>query len=266
MDAIVMNSKNSETSDSHRLLPNLSDKINSRSYKYDSLSSLSICYKWKNIKKSYKNNHLDYQLQHEMRNWNYLMDHILYQIFKTVLHILKKTWRKDSSIRVYVNKIVNGITFKIKTGYYLELLTPETMKLIGITKSKITKDENGENVPYLEITDAVLVHCSILNNYYQQDPRALYTFDLNKLFGQLFDILPKSLISLKIFNSKFSYIKVRLSPFKTNCVNCFIETPLKMIKNAFYFILKALFGLKIFKFLSWLFGHGHVEETAWLER
>ena len=128
------------------------------------------------------------------------MDHILYQIFKTVLHILKKTWRKDSSIRVYVNKIVNGITFKIKTEYYLELLTPETMKLIGITKSKITKDENGENVPYLEITDAVLVHCSILNNYYQQDPRALYTFDMNKLFGQLFDILPKSLISLKILN------------------------------------------------------------------
>ena len=63
-----MNSKNSETSDSHRLLPNLSDKINLRSYKYDSPSSLSICYKWKNIKKSYKNNHLDYQLQHEMRN------------------------------------------------------------------------------------------------------------------------------------------------------------------------------------------------------
>ena len=140
------------------------------------------------------------------------------------------------------------------------------MKLIGITKSKITKDENGENVPYLEITDAVLVHCSILNNYYQQDPRVLYTFVLNKLFGQLFDILPKSLISLKIFNSKFSYIKVGLPPFKTNCVNCFIETPLKMIKNAFYFIWKALFGLKIFKFLSWFFGHGHVEETAWLER
>ena len=63
-----MNSKNSKTSDSHRLLPNLLNKINSRSYKYDSLSSLTICYKWKNIKKSYKKNHLNYQLQHEMRN------------------------------------------------------------------------------------------------------------------------------------------------------------------------------------------------------
>ena len=53
---------------------------------------------------------------------------------------------------IYVNKTENRITFKIKTGYYLELLTPETMKLLGGTKSKITKDENGENVPHVEIT------------------------------------------------------------------------------------------------------------------
>ena len=59
-----------------------------------------------------------------------------------------------------------GITFKIKTGYYLELLTPETTKLLGSTKSKITKDKNGENVPHLEITDIVLIHCNIANNVY----------------------------------------------------------------------------------------------------
>ena len=53
---------------------------------------------------------------------------------------------------IYVNKIENRITFKIKTGYYLELLTPETMKLLGSTKGKINKDENGETVPHLEIT------------------------------------------------------------------------------------------------------------------
>ena len=56
----------------------------------------------------------------------------------------------------------NRITFKIETGYYLELLMPEAMKLIGCTKSRITKDENGENVPHLEITEVVLIHCSIL--------------------------------------------------------------------------------------------------------
>ena len=57
--------------------------------------------------------------------------------------------------------------FKIKTAHYLELLTPETMKLLGSTENKITKDKNGENVPHLEITEVVLVHCNIVNNDYQ---------------------------------------------------------------------------------------------------
>ena len=67
----------------------------------------------------------------------------------------------------------NRIMFKIKTRYYLKLLMPETMKLLGGTKSKITKDENGENVPHLEITEIVLIHCNIVNNDYQQDSRFL---------------------------------------------------------------------------------------------
>ena len=79
-------------------------------------------------------------------------------------------------VRIYINKIENRITFKIKTGYYLELLTPETMKLLGITKSKITKIENGENVPNLEITEIVLAHCNIVNNNYQQNSSVLYKF------------------------------------------------------------------------------------------
>ena len=49
-------------------------------------------------------------------------------------------------IRIYVNKIENRIVFKIKTGYYVDLLTPETMKLLGSTKNKITKDKNGESI------------------------------------------------------------------------------------------------------------------------
>ena len=67
------------------------------------------------------------------------------------------------------------MTFKIKTGYCLELLFPEKMKLFGSTKSKITKDKNGENVPYLEITEILLIHCNIVNNDYQQDSRVSYT-------------------------------------------------------------------------------------------
>ena len=78
---------------------------------------------------------LKYQLQHGMINLNYLLDHILYQIFKIILiNILKNNGEiiDNPSVRIYVNKIENRIIFKIKTGYYLELLTPETMKLLGI--------------------------------------------------------------------------------------------------------------------------------------
>ena len=60
-------------------------------------------------------------------------------------------------------EIRKRITFKIKTGYYFKILTPETMKLLGSTKSKISKDENGENVSYLEINKVILVHCNIIN-------------------------------------------------------------------------------------------------------
>ena len=72
----------------------------------------------------------------------------------------------NPSIKIYTNKIENRITVKIKTGYYLKLLTPKTMKLFGSTKSKITKDENGENVPRLEISGVVLILCNVVNNDY----------------------------------------------------------------------------------------------------
>ena len=77
------------------------------------------------------------------------------------------------------------------------------MKLLGSTKSKITKDENCKNVPHLEITEVVLIHCNIFNNDYQQDSRVLYTFVPNKSFGKLLDILLKIFIFLKTFNSEF---------------------------------------------------------------
>ena len=81
---------------------------------------------------------------------------------------------------MYVNKIENRITFRIKNGYSLELLTPETMNLLGSTERKIVKDKNGENEPHLEITEVVLVHCNIVNNDYQQDSRVLYLFKTNR--------------------------------------------------------------------------------------
>ena len=91
----------------------------------------------------------------------------------------------NSSVKIFVNKIEKRITVKIKTVYYLELLTPETMKLFGSSENKITKDKNSENVPDLEITDILLVHCNIVNDDYQQDSRVLFTFLSNRPFGSL---------------------------------------------------------------------------------
>ena len=124
-------------------------------------------------------------------------------------YIIKKyeTVADYPSIRMYINKIENRITFKIKTENYLELLKPETINLLGSTINKITKDENGENAPHLEIK-VVLIHCNIVNNDYQQDSRVLYTIVPNKSFGQLLDISPKSFTFLKTFNSDFSCIEV----------------------------------------------------------
>ena len=82
------------------------------------------------------------------------------------------------------------------------------MTLLGSTKSKIAKDENGENVTRLEIIEVVLIHCNIANNDYQHDSSVSYTFVPNKSFGHLLDISPKNFIFLKTFNSEFSYIEV----------------------------------------------------------
>ena len=61
----------------------------------------------------------------------------------------------------------NRITFKIKTGYNLELLSPEAIKLLRSTKKKRDKDKNGKDVQHFEITDIILVYCNIVNNDYQ---------------------------------------------------------------------------------------------------
>ena len=125
------------------------------------LSKLSIYYTWKNI-------NLNYQLRHGMKSLTYLIDLILYQIFKITLNMSYKneTVTDNPSIMIYVNKIENRITFRIKTRYYLLIL--EAIKLRRSTKSKINKDKKGENVSHLEINEVVLMHCNIVNNNFQQ--------------------------------------------------------------------------------------------------
>ena len=212
MDTIFMNSENSKTSKPHVLTLKLTSKLDLRlGEKVIALSNLSIYYTWKNIKSSYNNNKFKISAptwndEFELPDGSYSVSDIQ-DYFK---YILKKHGENTNkpSVQIYVNKIENRITFNIKDGYSLELSTPETMKLLGSTKNKITKDKNGENVPHLEITEVVLVHCNIVNNDYQQDSRVLYTFVPNKPFGSLLEISPANHIFLKTFNSEYNEIEV----------------------------------------------------------
>ena len=211
MDTIFMNSENSRTSEYHVLVLKLLDKLDlRRGQKTVALSNLSIYYTWKNIKSSYNNN----KFKISAPTWNEEFElpdgYSISDIQDYFEYILKKHSESvdNPSIRIYVNNIENRITFKIKNGYYLELLTPETMKLLGSTENKITKDKNGENVPRLEVVELVLVHCNFVNNDYQQDSRILFAFVPNKTFGSLLEISPTNHVFLKTFNSEFQEIKV----------------------------------------------------------
>ena len=176
MDTMFMNSENSKTSERHILKLKLTDKLDLRVDKeVIALSNLSIYYRWNNIKSLYNNN----KSKISAPTWNeeFTLPDGSYSVsdiqdyFEYILKKLGEKINKDNkpSVKIYINKIENRITFKIKNGYTLELLTKETMKLLGSTENKITKDKNGKNVPHLEITKVVLVHCNMVNNDYQQD-------------------------------------------------------------------------------------------------
>ena len=212
MDTIFMNSENSKTSEYYVLVLKLTDKLDlRRGQKTVALSNLRICYMWKNIKSSYNNN--KFKISAPTWNGEFKIPDGSYSISNIqdyFEYILKKYSESvdNPPIRKYVNRIENRITFKIKSGYYLDLLTPETTKLLGSAESKITKDKNGENVPRLEVVELVLVHCNLVNNDYQQDSRILYAFVPNKTFGSLLEISPTNYVFLKTFNSEFQEIKM----------------------------------------------------------
>ena len=124
--------------------------------------------------------------------------------------IIKKheTLTENPSIQIYPNKIKNRIVFKIKTGYKLELLTSETMKLLGSTKKATDKNKNGEDVPKLESVEVVLVHCNLVKNDCQHASKVLFSFVPNKKFGQLLNISPHVLTMMNTINTEFSSVEV----------------------------------------------------------
>ena len=115
---------------------------------------------------------------------------------------------KNSPVKIYFNKIKHRTVFEIKTGYKLELLSEETMKLLGSLKKEISQDKDGELVPKLETVDVVLMHSNLVSNYYQQASKVLITFVPDKQFGQLITVEPKSLTILKTINAEFSFIEI----------------------------------------------------------
>ena len=104
--------------------------------------------------------------------------------------------------------VQNRIVFSIKMGYKLELLTPETMKLLESGKKDVDKYKDGENVPKLESVEVVLVHCNLVKNDYQHTSKVLFTFAPNKHFGQLINISSDSLTMMNTINTKFSFVEV----------------------------------------------------------
>ena len=194
METFFMNSKNSKTNESYKFKYDLIDKLDLKNpNKNMALAKLSIYYTWKNVKSTYNNN----KFKISDPSWNETFDlpdgsYNISEIQDYIEYIIKKHEKigENAPILSYANTINNRIVFKIKTGYKLELLSKETMKLLGSTSSIIDEDKNSENVPRLENVEAVLVHCNLVNNSYQQHSRVLFTFVPTKRYGQLISISP----------------------------------------------------------------------------
>ena len=167
-----MNTANNKTKHSNKLVYNFTDKLNLKNpTKNIALANLSIYYTWKNVKSDCNNN--KFKISAPMWNDTFDVPDGSYSI--TALQnyfqcIIKKheTIADVSPVLIYVNKINNRIVFKIKSGYKLELLSKETMRLLGSSAVTTDGDKNSKLVPKLESVDLVLVHCNLVNNSYQQ--------------------------------------------------------------------------------------------------
>ena len=148
-------------------------------------------------------------------------------------YIIKKheTIGENAPVLIYANTINNRIGFKIKSGYKLELLSKEIMKLLGSTKDIIDTGKNGEHVPRLEYIEVVLVHSNLVNNAYQQHSRVLFTFVTTKQYGQLISISPHSLVFLKTMNTDFSEIEVWFTDQNNNALEIEDNVNISLIIN-----------------------------------
>ena len=151
METFFMNSKNSKTNEPNRFKYDLIDKLDLKNpNKNMALASLSIYYTWKNVKSTYNNNKFKISAM-KQPTWNETFDlpegsYNISEIQDYIEYIIKKheTIGENAPILIYANTMNNRIVFKIKSGYKLELLSKETMKLLGSTKDIIDSDKNSE--------------------------------------------------------------------------------------------------------------------------
>ena len=229
METFFMNSKNSKTSKPYKFKYDLIDKLDLRNpNKNIALANLSIYYTWKNVKSTYNNN----KLKISAPTWNETFDlpdgsYNISEIQDYTEYIIKnhETIGENATILIYANTINNRTVFKIKSGYKLELLSKETMKLLGSSKDIIDADKNSENVPKLENVEVVLVHCNLVNNAYQQRSRVLFTFVPNKQYGQLNSISPT-------MNTDFSEIELFFTDQNNNALEIEDNVNISLIINA----------------------------------
>ena len=222
METFFMNSRNSKTNEPNRSKYDLIDKLDLKNpNKNMALANLSIYYTWKNVKSTYNNN----KLKILAPTWNETFrlpdgSYSISEIQDYIEYIIKKheTIGETVPILIYANTINNRIVFKIKSGYKFELLSKETMKLLGSTKNIIDSDKNSENVPRLKNVEVALVHCSLINNSYKQ-------------YGQLISISPHSLVFLKTMNTEFSEIEVWFTDQNNNALEIEDNVNISLIIN-----------------------------------
>ena len=235
MEIFFMNTKNSKTNKPNRFKYDLIDKLDLKNQnKNMSLGNLSIYYTWNNVKSTYNNN--KFKISASTSNETFDLPDGSYNISEIedyIEYVIKKheTIGENAPILIYANTINNRIVFKIKSGYKLELLSKETMKLLGSTKDIIDSDKNSENVPRLKNVEVVLVHCNLVNNSYQQASRVLFTIVPTKQYGQLISISPHSLVFLKTMNTEFSEIEVWFTDQNNNALEIEDNVNISLIIN-----------------------------------
>ena len=235
METFLMSGKISKTSEPNRFKYDLIDKLDLKNpNKNMALANLSIYYTWKNVKSTYNNN----KFKILAPTWNetfHLPDgsYNIPEIQDYIEYIIKKheTIGENAPILIYANTINNRIVFKMKSGYKLELLSKETMKLLGSTSSITDANKNSENVAKLENVEVVLVHCNLVNNSYQQHSKVLFTFIPTKRYGQLISIPPHSLVSLKTVNTEFSEIEIWFTDQNNNALEIEDNVNISLIIN-----------------------------------